>query len=515
MSRITDWLEGASGATELREQLEATRTRLSEALITLEKLEPLAESLTARELFGENSWSLLGTQDDYRLITGAEVKLIALRARMAALLSPVIVAGLNALKLFVFGQGVTISAKDKTISQAIQDFWNDPSNMKAFTGHRARMDAVVDTHTDGNLFLRFFPQKDGSTRVRVVDFMQIEEIVCNPDDKDDVWLYKRNYVDGTGAAKSAWYPDIRYWPEKRDETYLTIPVNWETPIYQIKVNAVGKWGVCSFIAALNWAKEYERFLEHRATLYAAYAALALLVKEKISRLPALRTGLADQGKSPVKGATATLSPEGAIEAIRTRDATTPPSEGIQFLEMVMMVFAFPPHLFGKEEPGGMGERGRNKLFRLRIESEQTAWKEDLLAILDYVLLVAVMAKKIPGGSVGQVGTSRQVVFAKTVDDTINIAFPPLSDDDIAAVLDSIIGVTTLNGQKPVGHISPATFLRLVEPYISIDDIETLIAAAPETWPANASELQAFTESLREALLVPTPSTNGAGREPVH
>src|SRR5690606_865790 len=97
----------------------------------------------------------------------------------------------------------------------------------------------------------------------------------------------------------------------------------------------------------------------------------------------------NQGKSAVKGATATLPPEGSIEAVDTRAATTPPSEGVQFLEMVMMVFNFPPHMFGKEEPGGMGERGRHQFFKLRIESERTAWKEDYQDVLDYVLLQAV------------------------------------------------------------------------------------------------------------------------------
>ena len=131
---------------------------------------------------------------------------------------------------------------------------------------------------------------------------------------------------------------------------------------------------------MNWAKEYERFLENRATLYAAYAIFATILKERVDRVKAARDTFNQSGKSPVKGAMATMTTDGSLETLNTRNATTPPSEGLQFLEMVIMTFGYPPHMFGKEESSGFGTEGRHKFFSLAIESERTSWEEVITAV---------------------------------------------------------------------------------------------------------------------------------------
>jgi hypothetical protein len=185
----------------------------------------------------------------------------------------------------------------------------------------------------------------------------------------------------------------------------------------------------------------------------------------------------------------------AIEPMKTRDATTPPSEGLQFLELVAGVFGFPVHVWGKEESGGLGHEGRHKAFFLNIESEREAWTQDILAVLEYVLEKAIMAGQLRGARVVQRGDAAIIDWGN-IDPTINITFPPIQDKDAHQSLADIIAATTLNGQTPVGHISPRDFATAVSGIIDIDLDPELM---PETWPTGGAEVDAFMEALREAV----------------
>lgn len=463
-----------------------------------ERLLKLAEAISPEMIFNDNSWQLLGDAGQVlnNRLTPFQVKQIALKARLGGLLSPVIVAGLRVIKLFVFGQGFTVSCDNEAAKKAIDSFFSNERNRAAVWGQRRIMEREAELHTDGNLFLRLFKQKNG-TRISSVDMMEITQIVTDPADKDFVQYYVRSYLDSAGASKTVAYPSLTYSPTNQPTTVQTelgpVNIEWDSSMYHIAVNRTGgQWGSCSFMAALSWAKEYERFLEHRATLYAAYAALALIVRTKAQRIAATKTALGENGKSGVKGATAVGAEGDSIEALKTKDSTTPPNEGLQFLEMVIMTFGFLPHFWGKEEPGGMGEKGRNKPFYLGIQAEQTAWKEAIIAICKKV--VANDVKSAAGITVLNQGDEQEVI----IDQPINVNFPPVTDTDIEAAINAALKITTLDGKKPAGHIKPSEFLRLIEPLVELDNFEAIIdrMAANDEWPDDAQE---FIESLQEAM----------------
>jgi len=303
----------------------------------------------------------------------------------------------------------------------------------------------------------------------------------------------------------------------KDSDVIVDSFDWDRPIQQIRVNDVNGWGISSLTAAMIWAKVYERFLEHRATLYAAYAIFATIVKENAVRLTRIRDAVnpRQDGESPVKGSTATLSPEGSIESFNSKNATTPPSEGIQFLEMVMMDFGFPPNIFGKEEPGGLSSAGRNKLFVLRVTAEQSGWTEDFAIMGDYILLKAVDRKALTNGKIVQDGTMKKVEWNEDVKGEVVTIFPPVVEDDVSGMVDTIVKAVTLDGKTPLGHITPVQFMELLQKFLKFDN-SVIDSVRDSSWSelavvADDGAFSEFASALREVGI----STNGHRKEKVN
>ena len=137
-----------------------------------EKLLKIAETINPEMLFSDGSWQLLGSveQANQNRLTTEQVKQIALKARLGSLLSPVIVAGLRVLKLFIFARGFTVSCKNEEVKTALDAFFSNERNRAAMWGQRRIMEREGELHTDGNLFLRIFRQGKTS-RISTIDLM--------------------------------------------------------------------------------------------------------------------------------------------------------------------------------------------------------------------------------------------------------------------------------------------------------------------------------------------------------
>ena len=437
-----------------------------------------------------DGWLPLGQLSNEMVVTPEYKRRLIIKAWQGSLYSPIIRAGLDIHRLFIFGQGVTIQAEDENVQAIIDAFWDERTNQRAFTGTRAIMQAVEDAQIQGELFLQFHPVGN-QTRVRVVPSLQITETVTRAGDKDEPLFYIRTWADEERSYSQA-FPDMFYQPvgAQRLTEVNGFPIDWERPIYRVGMN---EWGIPTFTSAMAWAREYERFLEHRATVYAAHAEIARVAKSKTRAVMA--GALGNNGQSRVAGSTAVLSPDDSLEPLRTANSITPPSEGLQFLELVAAAFGFPIHTWGKEEPGGLGQDGRHKAFFLRIEAEREAWKQDLLAVFYFVIERAAVAGQLRGVRVVQRGDSAELEWG-AVDPTIHIEFPPIQDEDAHQTLADIIAATTLNGQVPTGHISPRQFMSVAAASLGLEvDLELV----PEFWPSTNEQTEAFMEALREAV----------------
>jgi hypothetical protein len=464
-----------------------------------------AINYNARALVDMNSW-----QDK------------VIRARNGAIHSPLIAAGIRAYELLVWSGGVFIKAEDDDLDAVIQSFLK--LNKKSFTSQQEQQDSEKNLRTDGNIFLKLHTDIDtGNVIIRDVDCLQITDIICNPNDEVDVWIYERQYnkigIGGVAVPITIGYPDIAFFADDKTrsqiENELSYEIEWDIPILHTSVNRTRsfKFGLPEFSASIPWARAYERFLEHRATLYAAYAAFALLVKVRADKIAATKAKLTrvlpnaqtGQGNiSPVKGATGIIDDGGDISALQTGNATTPPSEGLQFAEMVFMDFGLPAEVFGKQQTGGLGDgSSRYMLLNKNVQSRQSLWTSIYQQLFDYVKLQAVKYGDLTGTiDIANTGDGLQevVIWPDSFNPTVEMAFSPLDKEDSLALLDAMVNAVTLKGQQPNGVVTPKQYMMQVSKAFDIDiDLDGVADEWPTVMAAVESQSMKVLNEIETAL----------------
>jgi hypothetical protein len=165
--------------------LEATADRLSGGKITeltevtqyqSNELTRLTESIQRLEqALYSTEWRQLSMSAE-QTFTRQGIKDITTLARIMRLKNPTIKRGVDVQRLYVWAQGVSISAEDETVNDVWQQFADDERNKAELTSHQAYSDKEVDLQQDGNLFFRFFVNaQTGRVRIRTVDPQEIDE----------------------------------------------------------------------------------------------------------------------------------------------------------------------------------------------------------------------------------------------------------------------------------------------------------------------------------------------------
>jgi len=124
------------------------------------------------------------------------------------------------------GDSVAISAEDEQNAQPVLDEFLSAARNAAVLGQDRLHRLSERTLIDGNAFLAFFASTvDGLCTVRTVSQDEIE-IVCNPEDNQVPWFYKRTYTDASGTPRDLYYPDWALYFGGKDAP-LTVEEAWE------------------------------------------------------------------------------------------------------------------------------------------------------------------------------------------------------------------------------------------------------------------------------------------------
>jgi hypothetical protein len=445
----------ATGRAEFAEKLRAERQmveHLQESLADLEArmYEPGWQRLTA---FADQEFS----RDGLRQISAV--------CRIMALKNPLIKRGLSLRQSYVWGQGVEISARDEQVNQIIQTFQDD--NRRTFTGMQARETLERSLGTDGNIFLALFTSaRTGRVQVRSLPWDEITDVITNPEDRADPWIYKREwwseYRDPASGGqiqkrRIAYYPALGYRPRLRrskvaDVTGEMVDVLWDAPVYHVKVGGLQHWkfGIGDAYAAIDWAHAYRDFLTDWATLIKALSRFAWRLTSKGSKQAAATAKLAARpstdpvtGEPRHAGATAMMPPDMALEAIPKSGATIDSESGRPLAAMVAAALDLPvTMLLG--DPGVTGARATAETLdaptERAMEARQQVWTDAKQAIYRYVVTEAVRAPDGPlRGTITRDEFGRETVqLAGDVDATVDISWPDLDDVDVATVIKAIV-----------------------------------------------------------------------------
>ena len=550
---LADRLTGGK-LTDLQETAVSQAERISEQSAQLFQL---TESLQRLEqVLYSPEWRMLTMQADQEF-TRAGLRQITELARIMRLKNPVIKRGVKIQRLYVWAQGVNISAVEPEINDVVQAFLDDERNKAELTSHQARGERETDLQQDGNLFFRFHINEiNGRIRVSSIDPQEIDDIICNPEDKREPWFYRRSWVqkglDGSTKQHVVYYPDWRFTPRPDLRGRITnevsrsggsvVAVDWDTPVYHVAVNKMGRFGVPEFYAANDWALAYKSFLEQLASVWQALARWAAKLttkggkrgvaaaKSKLATTLASSAGGEETNPPPVTGATFIASEGVDLQPFRTAGATMSAEDGRRLLLMTVMDFGFPETFFGDASVGSLATaKSLDRPTELQIMDRQALWRDIHGDLIGYALLWAVkapqgplrtMARYIPERDGDQVH-ERIEWGNKTIthpdgktevvalDPTVNIEFPSIIQHDTKEAINAIIDAQTLAGRSEGAGIPLETAVRRLISELGINDVDAVM----EIWQQAQEERQARADEMAARMSSsPTPPANDAGAD---
>lgn len=506
MSIITDMARNVlrPELESMRSQNAIERNNLQERLASLELA--LEDVGWMRMLYGE------GDQEFSRDALGK----IAYLARLMYLKNPLINRGVNVKRYYVWGQGVTIKAKDPKVDEVLQQFLKDRKNQVELTGHTAQMTKELDLECDGNIFLVFFTKMDtGRVRMRSIPFSQVTEIITNPEDAKEPWFYHRMWVDGKGKAQESYYPDWCYKPRAKPKTHSDKKIEWDAPVMHVKIGGFSDWkfGVSEVYSAIDWARAYKEFLEDWATITRAYARFAWKASTKggakgIAAVKSkFQTGLSsttsETNPPPVVGSMAITGEGTDLAPLRTAGATTSPEDGRRIMLMVASGLGLPETFFGDVSVGSLATAtSLDRPTELNMIDRQTFWHDVLMDILNYVLLWAVKSGPLKGKadlvpSEDEGGIEQLKWTEGDFQDIVQITFPAIIEGNVQENVAAVVDAATLGGQLNAEILDKDTLLRMLLTALGETDIEATIDQMQKKQGETESELAKTVEVFLE------------------
>lgn len=403
-------------------------------------------------------------------------------AQVMFLKNPLIDRAVSVTSHYVFGQGVEVSHPE--YPDVVDALLSDRYNRRVFFGDQARVANDRQLSYEGNVFLALFGEKGKPTQVRRVPTLQVVDgdIIRNPEDDADVWLYKR--VRRVGNERIVVYhPDIaivddglpvdrgrgrqpkrpRSWTHEND----TGEVMWDAPIVHVRDGGLtgSKFGVPTVYSSLDWARSVTRDLSDYATVRRALAKFAWSVTAK-NRKTALAirdrldsdvtsTERYDRNPAPPSGSAAILTEGNQMQPFRTAGATTSPEESRRLWLMVSAGSGIPETILaGNSDVGNYATaKTLDRPTELMMSVRQAVWREAYVTIIEYDL-------------------KRQ---GKSFKEGPEVDFPDVLEQDVEARVGSVVSAATLNGSKDANTMPDDLLTRLLLSALGVDDIDEVLA----------------------------------------
>jgi hypothetical protein len=417
------------------------------------------------------------------------IQQIILISRLYYIKNPLIRRGIDVSASYVFGRGVEVSSDNQSANDVLKRFFE---NNQKVLGQIALTELEKRKYYDGNLFFVFFVDEkaSGDVLARTIDATEIQDIITNPEDSDEPWFYRRvwtqrNFNPDTGAvstvSREAYYPDIDYAPNVRQEFINTKPVMWGNPVIHRKCGAIAKWhfGCPLIYPALPWAKTSRRLLESIFTVKKSLAqfAMTLTTKGGIQAIqgakqalgtnvgPNSANGIWDTNPTANDASIFSSGPGTKLEAFKTAGAGGNPEDVRRYIHWVCICFGIPETWMADASVGTVATaQSLDRPTELNFMEKQEAWREDLTKIAKFVLAAS---NKAVGGKLREAFSKQRVDQIHVVEcprskkpngewvweaaskpNTINVKvnFPAIREGDMPANVKAIVEAMTLDNK---------------------------------------------------------------------
>lgn len=184
---------------------------------------------------------------------------------------------------YTFGTGMTWSVveENKATQKALESFWDSKANQSVLSarGQRLSSDKLL---VDGEVFFAIFLGTKDEVKIRRIDPLEITEIITDPDDKEDVKFYRREWIDAQSKGHKDIYRSTTNLKNEatKDATGASVQKTEDALIYHLTYNTISQRGNPLLLPALVWMKYYTRFLSSRIAIMLALAKFAWKSKVK-------------------------------------------------------------------------------------------------------------------------------------------------------------------------------------------------------------------------------------------
>ncbi|MDQ0756085.1 hypothetical protein [Arthrobacter sp. B3I4] len=441
----------------------------------------LEESLAQLELSRENAGWMRMSEQYAQEFTREGLNKAAEMGRIFGIANPIIKRGREIRHAYVWGQGVTIGARDQDVNDVLQAFVDDEGNREAFYGAQARQQYEGCLFDEGNFFLAHFTNPlTGRVKVRSIPFDEVKDVITAPGDKATPWFYLRQWAevgaDGKDVQMKAYYPALKYQPRMKTIRIDGTPVIWDAPVRHVKVNAGNGWkfGIGDSYAAIPWALSHKGFLEDWALLMKALAKIAFTTSSKSTgAAQAKRAQIQSLGGMPA-GSTVSMSDDQKLEAVPKSGATIDSESSRPLATMAASAMGVPVTII-LADPGQTGARATAETLdlptRLIMQARQELHTEVYRDSIGYAIEQAVIAPQGPLRRFGKVVRDEDrltVAFNDPATATVEVVWPSLDEVDVKVLIDAIVAADGLPDMPKL------PLIKLALQALRIRDVDELI-----------------------------------------
>lgn len=372
----------------------------------------LTDLLLASDFVGYEA--IGGRYNDMRDLRPVERTKVVRTSRIYRRRNPLVDRAIGIWTDMCFSSPWSYTASDTSFQTLIDGVMADRKNRRTFSWEASRRLSST-LLVDGEVPFVFFVG-DGVVRARTMDTLEFLDPVCNPEDREEVWYWPRQWVGSDGRRHLWLYRDWDYVDESgkprndplpeadrqrlqgqgtgddvdlspREGEYATL----------LTYNTEGQRGYPLMASGLDWVRAHQEFLRDRSALTAERAKYATKVSVDGTRaqVAAIRSTLErpdptqpSDGMRPPRGGAWVANRSVDMELVQAvNDGQSARQDERSLRMMATMPSGIPPHLYGDVGEGNLATASATeKPLKDMLGSYQGTWMEFRQDLFDHVAM---------------------------------------------------------------------------------------------------------------------------------
>ena len=462
------------------------------SIIKKKDLEEIKETMThyqrSLEDIGWINLSLSQQSTDLNLMVKDGFEKMIKRVRLYYYNNPLAGHWVHLTTSFVFGEGIGVpKAKDEAIQEIVDAFWNDPDNQKALTSFQAQQLLSNKIQYEGNLFFVLFDDEEGDVRVRVLNTVEIKDIIMDEEDRMRPAFYKihvqKKKFDFKAGTYTTTVNQIKYHADIDAPPEANIPPNLllDGKILHIKINCDinDQFGIPNLYRAIDWMKAHKDMAGDLATFIKSLSRFAW--KKKVKGGPAKVASIADSLKtrtdlSNISSSAGQMQIEN--EGVDLQAINLPTggakigTDGLKQMQLqVCAASGIFHHYFGDPSTGNLATAKSMELPMVKMfQAWQKLWESIFTTVLQYQFKRKIALGLLEGTIELDPKTGREIIET-SLDMSLDLDFPPIIEENLKEVAEAI------NKAKEGGLISEELAAQLFLLAANVDNIEDEVQKA--------------------------------------